>query len=120
MQDRRAEPRLMCADMVEVQWTDESGQHQQTTALLDDIAPSGACLNLDNPLPLGTAVVIRYRNGRLEGSVSYCFFRDIGYYVGVHFKPHTRWSPKQYRPKYLLDLKKLLTKRTPAKHKAVQ
>jgi len=120
MLDRRAEPRLLCADMVEVQWTDESGQHQQTTALLDDISPSGACLNVDNPLAIETAVVIRYSRGRLEGSVSYCFFRDIGYYVGVHFKPRTKWSPQQYRPKYLLDLKKLLTKRMPVKRKAAQ
>ncbi len=99
----------MCADIVEVQWIDQAGQHQQTTALLDDIAPSGACLNLDNPLPLDTSVVIRYRKGRLEGSVCYCFFQDIGYYIGVQFKPDTKWSPTQYRPKYLLDLKKLLT-----------
>jgi hypothetical protein len=107
----------MCADMVEVQWADQAGQHQQTTALLDDIAPSGACLNLDNPLPVGTPVVIRYRKGRLEGSVCYCFFQDIGYYIGVQFKPHTKWSPKQYRPKYLLDLEKLLTKQSPAHRK---
>lgn len=110
----------MCADIVGVQWTDESGQLQQTTALLDDISHSGACVNIDNPIPLGTPVIIRYRKGRLEGSVCYCFFRDIGYYVGVHFKAKTTWSPKAYRPKYLLDLKKLLTERTPAKRKAAQ
>jgi hypothetical protein len=120
MQDRRAEPRLLCSDIVEVDWTDQSGQPQQTTALLDDIAASGACLNLDNPLPLGTAVVIRYHDGRLEGSVSYCFFQDIGYYIGVHFKPQTRWSPRRYRPKYLLDLKKLLLERIPTRRRTPQ
>lgn len=104
----------MCADMVEVQWTNELGQPQQTTALLDDISHSGACLNLDNPIALNTRVTIRYRRGKLEGFVCYCFFRDIGYYVGVHFKSKTHWSPKSYRPKYLLDLKKLLTKRKAA------
>jgi hypothetical protein len=110
----------MCADIVDVQWTDESGQPRQSIALLDDIAPFGACLNLDNSMPLGTAVIILYHNGRLEGSVCYCFFRDIGYYVGVRFKPHTRWSPKQYRPKHMLDLKKLLTKPSPPKRRAAQ
>jgi hypothetical protein len=120
MQERRSEPRLLCADMLEIQWTDESGQHQQSTALLDDISASGACLNLDNPMCLGTAVAIRYREGRLEGSVCYCYFRDIGYYVGIHFKAHTEWSPKQYRPKYLLDLKKLLTKPISDKPKPAQ
>jgi len=110
----------MCADMVAVRWKDESGAEQQATALLDDISISGACLNLDSPLPLGSSVVIEYRKGRLEGSVCYCFFREIGYYVGVHFKPATKWSPQQYRPKHLLDVKKLLTRRTAAKLKPAQ
>jgi len=74
----------------------------------------------DSPLPLGAGVVIEYRKGRFEGAVCYCFFREIGYYVGVKFKPATRWSLREYRPRHLLDLKKLLTRRTAAKLKSVQ
>ncbi len=48
----------MCADMVAVRWKDESGVEQQASALLDDISTSGACLNLDSPVPLGASVVI--------------------------------------------------------------
>lgn len=110
----------MCADMVAVRWKDERGVEQEASALLDDISTSGACLNLDSPLPLDTSVVIEYRKGRFEGSVCYCFFREIGYYVGVHFKPATQWSPQQYRPRHLLDLKKLLLRRTAAKLKSAQ
>lgn len=110
----------MCADMVAVQWKDESGVERQATALLDDISISGACLNLDSPLPLGATVVIEYRKGRFEGSVCYCFFREIGYYIGVHFKPATKWSPQQYRPRHLLDVKKLLPRRTAAKLRSAQ
>ena len=110
MLDRRSEPRLMCADMVGVRWLDESGVKRDATALLEDISASGACLQLDSPLPLGTRLEITYRNGRLEGSVCYCFYREIGYWVGVEFKPQTRWSRRQYRPRHLLDLKKLLAK----------
>lgn len=58
MLERRTEPRLMCADMVAVRWKDESGVEQQASALLDDISTSGACLNLDSPVPLGASVVI--------------------------------------------------------------
>jgi len=102
----------MCADMVAVRWKDESGREQQASALLEDISTSGACLNLDSPLPLGAGVVIEYRKGRFEGAVCYCFFREIGYYVGVHFKPATKWSLHDYRPRHLLDLRKLLTRRS--------
>jgi len=110
----------MCADIVAIRWKDESGVEQQAAAMLDDISASGVCLNLDLPLPLDTAVIIEYRKGRFEGSVCYCFFREIGYYVGVHFKPATRWSIEDYRPKHLLDLKKLLTRKTASKSGTVQ
>ena len=110
----------MCADLVAVHWKNESGVEQQASALLEDISTSGACLNLDSPLPLGASVIIQYRKGRFEGSVCYCFFREIGYYVGVHFQPATKWSPREYRPKHLLDLKRLLMRKSAANHKSVQ
>jgi hypothetical protein len=110
----------MCADMVAVRWKNESGVEQQASALLEDISTSGACLNLDSPLPLGAGVVINYRNGRFEGSVCYCFFREIGYYVGVNFEPASKWSIREYRPRHLLDLKRLLMRRTGAMLKPVQ
>ena len=78
MLDRRSETRLLCADMVEVQWKEDSGKVRTCTALLEDISPSGACLQLDTPLALGETLKIQYRKGRLEGSVCYCFFKDIG------------------------------------------
>src|SRR5438105_7025690 len=76
MLDRRSETRLMCADMVGVQWQDESGKKCNCTGLLEDISASGACLQMDDPIALGTSLAIKYRKGHLEGSVCYCFFRN--------------------------------------------
>ena len=121
MIDRRAEPRMMCADMVGVEWTDDLGQARKCTGLLEDISPQGACLQLDDPMPLGTALDIEYHKTSLRGSVSYCYFSEIGYWVGVRFGPRTKWSPKRFRPRHLLDLKKLLTEKPlPAKRKPAQ
>jgi hypothetical protein len=110
MLDRRSETRLMCADMVEVQWKEDAGKVCTCTGLLEDISPSGACLQLDSPLALDKALVIQYRKGRLEGSVCYCFFKDIGYWVGVQFTSKKKWSKKDFRPKHLLDPRKLMAK----------
>jgi hypothetical protein len=104
----------MCADMVDVQWTDEAGQACNCTGLLEDISSHGACLQLDNPLPLGTELDIEYHKGRLAGMVEYCYFCEIGYWVGVQFGPKTKWTQKRFRPRHLLDLKKLLTAKRPA------
>jgi hypothetical protein len=99
----------MCADMVEVEWKDALGHPRKITGLLEDISPHGACLQLDDPLPLDTDLDIEYHKGRLKGSVSYCYFSEIGYWVGVRFGSNTTWSLKRYRPKHMLDLKKLVT-----------
>ena len=113
MLDRRSETRLMCADMVGVQWQDESGKKCNCTGLLEDISASGACLQMDDPIALGTSLAIKYRKGHLEGSVCYCFFREIGYWVGVEFDPQAKWSRREYRPRHMLDLKKLLMRKPP-------
>jgi hypothetical protein len=121
MVDRRTETRMMCADMVGVQWIDDSGREHACSALLEDISPSGASLQLDSPLPLGTVLAIRYHKGCLGGSVCYCFFYEIGYWIGVQFESKFKWSRQRYRPKHLLDLKKLLAKRPrAANHKVAQ
>jgi hypothetical protein len=119
MLDRRSETRLMCADMVEVQWNEDSGEICRCTGLLEDISPSGACLQLDSPVGLDKNLVISYRKGRLEGSVCYCFFKDIGYWVGLQFTARNKWSKKDFRPRHLLDPKKLLA-RTADPRKVVQ
>ena len=53
MEERRAEVRMLCADVVEVSWR-ERGHARTGTGLLEDISPSGACLQLDTPAPVGT------------------------------------------------------------------
>jgi len=100
----------MCAEMVNIQWKDKTGKQRKYTGLLENISVYGTCLQLDAPLELKTPLEIAYRKGHLEGSVTYCFFREIGYWVGVQFAPTAKWSRREYRPKHLLDLKKLLTK----------
>ena len=120
MLDRRVETRLMCADLVGLRWKDESGREQHCMGLLEDISPSGACLQLDSPLPLGTSLMIEYRNVRLNGSVCYCFFNEIGHWAGIHFAPEVKWSPGRFRPRHLLDWRNLLNKCRSAAGEATQ
>jgi PilZ domain len=108
MEERRTEFRMLCADMVDVTWRDHSGKWSTVTGLLEDISPSGACLQLENAAPLGAEV--RWKSGENEfvGFIRYCFYREIGYFVGVEFKFGTKWSERSFRPQHLLDLQKLM------------
>jgi len=106
--NRRVEPRMLCADLVDVQWKDQNGRTRRGVANLEDISLSGACLQVDRPLALGTALHITYPNGELAGKVKYCVFREIGYFLGIEFDPGSRWSQREYRPQHLLDPRRLV------------
>ena len=101
--ERRAETRLMCADLVQVHWTDKSGRTRRTVANLEDISHSGACLQLDTAIPLRSRVRLSHPSGELEGEVRYCVFQEIGYFLGIRFDEGTKWSRREYKPQHLFD-----------------
>jgi len=103
MAERRSEPRLLCADLVQVEWTENTGRKRRTVANLEDISHSGAGLQVDMEIPLNTRVSICLPNKRLTGTVRYCVFREIGYFTGVHFEEGQKWSERDYTPLHLFD-----------------
>ena len=107
MDERRVEPRMMCADMVEVFWRDDAGKQCHAMALLEDIAASGACLQFETPVPAGA--VVEWHSPKLEfrGTVRYCKYREIGYFAGVEFIASSKWSKSAYRPRHLFDPRRL-------------
>jgi PilZ domain len=110
MTNRRSELRMMCADMVEVCWRERSGKSCTATALLEDISTSGACLQLEVPVPLGVEIQWMSPRQDFKGCVRYCVYREIGYFVGVEFEPASRWSKKTFTPQHLLDPQSLVGK----------
>ena len=99
---------MLCADLVDVRWKDKTGRSRRTLANLEDISLSGACVQVDKQIPLNTPVSITYPRGALSGVVRYCHFREIGYYIGIQFEPGTRWSQRSYKPRHLLDPRRLV------------
>ena len=110
MMDRRIEPRMLCADLVEVEWKEPTGRRRRGMANLEDISQSGACIQMERPIPLGCPMRITYPHGELTGTVKYCVFREIGYFLGVEFDAGNRWSPRNFRPQHLLDPRRLVVR----------
>src|SRR5919112_1486503 len=110
MHNRRAEPRMLCADLVDVQWKDKNGRIRRVVANLEDISLSGACLQVDSPIPINTTLRINYPKGELQGRAGYCVFPEIGYFLGIEFEPGFRWSLRQFRPQHLLDPRRLVNR----------
>lgn len=107
IEDRRSEPRLLCADLVPVEWRDNVGRLRRATANLEDISSAGACLQLDYAVPVNTRIRISYSKGVLEGTIRYCVYREIGYYLGIQFGDGTKWSQRRFRPQHLFDPRRL-------------
>jgi hypothetical protein len=108
MDERRADNRLLCAELVEVSWEDDAGRKRRRVANLEDISLSGICLQLEKAIPAGTAIRMSYGDGELVGIIRYCVFRDIGYFLGIQLEDGCRWSTQHFKPQHLLDPRELL------------
>lgn len=104
MREKRSEHRLMCADLVNVEIRAGSKRQQRMVANLEDISPSGACLQLDAAVRKGASVDIICATCRLKGKVRHCRFMETGYNVGVKFDKRNSWDRQLFEPKHLLDI----------------
>jgi hypothetical protein len=89
--------------MVEARWKDRHGNPCKSMALLEDISPSGACLQFEEPVPVGSEISWDGFRGR----VTYCIYREIGHFAGILFSSGTRWSAEDYQPPHLLDPRRI-------------
>lgn len=64
-------------------------------------------MQLDAPIPENTLLRLCHPKLELSGRVRYCIFRDTGYFVGLKFEPGSQWSRRRFRPKHLLDPRRL-------------
>jgi hypothetical protein len=104
---------MLCSDLVHIQWEDKSGRLRQVVATLEDISISGACIQVEQPIPLYTALRILHAKRELQGCVCYRVYREVGYFVGIEFSPGYRWSVRQFRPLHLMDVRRLVNSRSP-------
>jgi hypothetical protein len=98
--ERRFEGRFLCADLVSVSW----GDFQKVGAVLEDISPLGACVQLEESIPLDTPITLSIGAARLSGHVCYSVFRDYGQFVGIRFADDMEWSAEIVVPQHLTNL----------------
>lgn len=101
----RREDRELCADLVKVQWKSESGTPQSEWAILEDISPSGACLEIEKPIAPDTAIALQFADDRCQATVKYCRFDEVKSILGVHFEQGYRWSRRKFKPQHLIQFR---------------
>ena len=108
MKERRTEPRLWCSDLIEVQL--EGSAETVLTANLEDISPSGACVQFEQPVPPGARLCLVLGRRKFPGQVTHCSHDEVGYFAGVRFDAGKQWSRRLYEPKHLLDPAQVLAR----------
>ena len=100
MPDQRAEPRYLCSDLVTLCWQEGA---RRETVVLENISASGACVQAEVSVPESAGVVLVCGNAEFQGCVRFCYWRDDGYFIGIAFDAHSKWSKAKFRPEHLLD-----------------
>jgi hypothetical protein len=110
MNERRLENRFLCADLAKVNWFVESGVCGAAEAILEDISRIGACIQVENAIPLAATVSLVIGQSTFTGKVRYCVYRDYGFFVGVRFEDASSWSATAVEPRHLTDVGTLARK----------
>ena len=105
MRSERREDRELCADLVQVQWKPDSGPARSEWAILEDISPSGACLESEQPIPPDTVVSLQFTNEGCQARIKYCKFDRTSYLLGVQFEQGYRWSRRRFKPQHLIQFR---------------
>lgn len=104
MKQKRFESRDLCADLIRVTWSPEQELPYIDWAILGDISPSGACLEIEDPIPVATNVELEFGGDRCRAVVKYCKYDKVNYLLGVEFESGYRWSSRRWEPRHLVEV----------------
>ena len=60
---------------------------------------------LTKAITLDSAITLTIGTAVFSGQVSYCVFRDYGYFVGMRFSDDSEWSAETVLPQHLTNLR---------------
>src|ERR1700710_1148495 len=107
--ERRFKNRFLCADLVSVIWSDVAGAQAggpdrfQADAVLEDISALGACVQVEQAIPIGCPITLAIGKTSFSGRVCYRVFRDYGYFAGISFSGEKEWSAEMVTPLHLTN-----------------
>ena len=104
MTEKRKQSRYLCSDLVRVDWLVPKGETRTLEAVLEGISSAGACIQVEEPIPLDSTLSISLGPSRFTGHVCYCLHSDDAYFVGVEYSDGTTWSSDMVVPLHLTDL----------------
>ena len=81
----------------ELWWQDQNGTAHHAPARMESRVPSGTCLRLTTPIPVGSTLKVKWQKELFSGVASYCRWDGRTYLLGIQ-QDADRDSPVQARP----------------------
>jgi hypothetical protein len=94
--------RLLCSDLITVQWRNERGNLREEAAVLEDYSATGAGMYIATRIEPGVAITICTDWESFVGWVRRCVWRDNGYLLGIEFD-EPRPEEALFTPDHMLD-----------------
>lgn len=99
--------RHLCSNLVSIQLPASAGRNREVVGNLEEISPSGAYLNVEQPVATGLAVRMFCTDSQgaheFKGAVLGCSHDPVtGYYIELRFRPGSEWSPEIFQPTHML------------------
>ncbi len=99
--------RYLCSKLVSVQVPATGGEERVIDGNLEEISPSGAYLNVEEPIQKELSV--RFTCSDIQGRHEFGGVvtgssedPDAGYYIEIRFHPGTTWSPAAFQPNHMI------------------
>jgi hypothetical protein len=94
----------VCSDVVSVRWQRSGKQARTENAVLEEIGPDGAVVQLECAVAGKTVVRLDCPTVGFDGVVRECRHEpELGYFATIAFTAGQRWSVDDYRPQHLLE-----------------
>ena len=110
MKSSHGEARCMCSELVTVKWVNEFDRKKSVVANLEEIWPSGARLQIPEPVRPGSELKIVCRDASFKAQLCTCAADFVGYVAEAKFEGNCRWSRETYLPEHFFDPLSLLPK----------
>jgi len=84
------EPRTALRGVAEAFWQDQAGAVNWAPATLQDTSPSGACIRLKTPIPVGARLTVKWHREDFSAVARNCRSDGREFLLGVRREPTAR------------------------------
>ncbi|HUO34675.1 MAG TPA: hypothetical protein VMU43_06770 [Candidatus Acidoferrum sp.] len=94
------EPRTAMMALARVSWEDQDGTPQTHSARIEDMSPSGACIRLKAPIPVGVRIHVSWHRGQFSAQTKYCRKEYSEFIVGMQREKDSPLPDSSSRPSF--------------------